>query len=179
MIADKSTTNLIFFYFFSPVYLADAQLQESKQLFVLSSGRRLRWIWVQGLQLRNRTIAPIIPSSRGPEPHWQHLLSGTGRTIARNPDSCDTCWAPTTRTIIRFLVRTQAGQPPDTEQLFGLAAKPGWAGTRKANNGWFLRVWWQPEARSRSSGQTRARKPEAPPQVNLLFCGRYIIMLYL
>jgi hypothetical protein len=40
MIADKSTTNLIFFYFFSPVDPADAQLQESEQLLVLSSGRR-------------------------------------------------------------------------------------------------------------------------------------------
>ena len=66
---------------------------------------------------------PSLPS-RGDD-------QGTGRTIARNPDSCDICWAPTARTIIRFLVRTQAGQPPDTEQLFGLAAKPGWAGTRK------------------------------------------------
>ena len=27
------------------------------------------------------------------------------------------------------------------EQSFGLAARPGWATARKANNGWFLRVW--------------------------------------
>ena len=39
MIADKSTTNLTFFYFFSPAEPA-GQLQESEQLLVLSSGRR-------------------------------------------------------------------------------------------------------------------------------------------
>ena len=86
----------------------------------------------------------LCPESRtagNPSLPGQHLLPGTGRTIARNPDSCLACWAPTARTIIHFLGRTAAGQPPDTEQLFGLAAKPGWALARKANNGWFLRVW--------------------------------------
>ena len=76
----------------------------------------------------------LCPESRAagdPSLPGRRDAQGTGRTIARNPDSCDTCWAPTARTIIRFLGRTAAGQPPDTEQLFGLAAKPGWAGTRK------------------------------------------------
>jgi len=48
MIADKSTTNLTFFNFFSPVDPADAQLQETEQLLVLSSGRSSCWIWVPG-----------------------------------------------------------------------------------------------------------------------------------
>ena len=135
-----STTNLTFFYFFfksEPVRPAPRKrtiVQGAPRQVAAGSG-------CLGLQQRNRTIVPRIPSSRGPEPPWQHLLSGAGRTIARNPDSCLACWAPTARTIIRFLGRTAAGQPPDTEQLFGLVAKPGWASTRKANNGWFLRVW--------------------------------------
>ena len=140
MIADKSTTNLIFFYFFftsRTTWAASGKRTIARAVFRTEAAAGSG----QGLQLRNRTIVPRIPSSRGPAPPWQHLLSGTGRTIARNPDSCNTCWTPTTRTIIRFLGRTAAGQPPDTEQLFGLAARPGGASTRKANNGWFLRVW--------------------------------------
>ena len=142
MIADKSTTNLTFFYFFSPAEPA-GQLQESEQLLVLSSGRRR--LLDLGAWVFSSVTEQLCPESRAagdPSLAGQHLLSGTGRTIARNPDSCLACWTPTARTIIRFLVRTQAGQPPDTEQLFGLAARPGWALTRKANNGWFLLVWW-------------------------------------
>jgi hypothetical protein len=142
MIAYKSTTNLTFFYFFftsRSSWAASGKRTIARAVFRTEAAAGSGCL---GFQLRNRTIVPRIPSSRGPEPPWHTLLSGTGRTIARNPDSCDTCWAPTARTIIRFLGRTAAGQPPDTEQSFGLAAKPGWASTRKANNGWFLRVWW-------------------------------------
>ena len=125
-----STTNLTFFYFFHQSnQLGSFRKANNCSCCLQDAGHA--GSGCLGLQLRNRTIVPRIPSSRGPEPPWHTLLSGTGRTIARNPDSCDTCWAPTARTIIRFLGRTAAGQPPDTEQSFGLAAKPGWATARK------------------------------------------------
>ena len=116
----------------------------------------------QGLQQRNRTIVPRSPSSRGPEPPWHTLLSGTGRTIARNPDSCDTCWAPTARTIIRFLGRTAAGQPPDTEQLFGLAARPGWAGTRKRTMASFCGFGGSPKPDPEALGKPEPESPRHP-----------------
>jgi len=97
---------------------------------------------------------PSLPSRRDDQV--------TGRTIARNPDSCDTCWAPTARTIIRFLVRTQAGQPPDTEQLFGLAAKPGWAGTRKRTMAGFCGFGGSPKPDPEALGKPEPESPRHP-----------------
>ena len=92
-------------------------------MFTLSSGSRNK-LGELGLRLRKRTIVPRIPEQQDPEPRWVHLLSGTGRTIVRNPDSCDTCWAPTARTIIHFWQQVKA-RDPDTEQLFGLGTRLG------------------------------------------------------
>ncbi len=97
---------------------------------------------------------PSLPSRRDDQV--------TGRTIARNPDSCDICWAPTARTIIRFLVRTQAGQPPDTEQLFGLAAKPGWAGARKRTMAGFCGFGSIPKPDPEALGKTEPESLRHP-----------------
>ena len=142
MIADKSTTNLTFFLFFFT----------SRSSRCPASGKRTIARAVFRTQLTLDLVAwvfscvteQLCPESRAagdPSLPGELVNLVTGRTIARNPDSCLACWTPTARTIIRFLVRTQAGQPPDTEQLFGLADKPGTHQPRKANNGWFLRVW--------------------------------------
>ena len=107
----------------------------------------------------------LCPESRAagdPSLPGQHLLSGKGRTIARNPDSCDTCWAPTARTIIRFLGRTAAGQPPDTEQLFGLAARPGWAGTRKRTMASFCGFGGSPKPDPEALGKPEPESPRHP-----------------
>ena len=107
----------------------------------------------------------LCPESRAagdPSLPGQHLLPGTGRTIARNPDSCLACWTPTARTIIRFLVRTQAGQPPDTEQLFGLAAKPGWAGAQKRTMAGFCGFGGSPKPDPEALGKTEPESPRHP-----------------
>ena len=113
------------------------------------------------------------------------MLLVTGRTIVRNPDSLG-CWTPKARTIIRFLYRTAAGQPPDTEQLFGLAARPGWAEPEERTMAGFCGFLAggarSPKARQPPSPtlpRSRARLPEAPPQVFLLFFGFYATMFYL
>ena len=102
------------------------------------------------------------------------------------PDRLRGLLEPETRTIIRFYFWAAGpGKRKRTIIRSGQQVEPGWAGTRKANNGGFLRVWWlarQPEEPGKTpnptSGQTRARLFEAPPQVFLLFLGFYVIMLY-
>ena len=126
MIADKSTTNLNFFYFFTG--LGEAGLAaRSEQLFY---------------QLFNASRWAGCLVELG---HWLRK-----RTIVTEPDNCRCCWTPTARTIIRFMQHRPGMPRPDTEQLFVLllgsrsweenrtiirSGEPGWAGTRKANNG--------------------------------------------
>ena len=136
MIADKSTTNLNFFYFFTG--LGEAGLAaRSEQLFY---------------QLFNASRWAGCLVELG---HWLRK-----RTIVTEPDNCRCCWTPTARTIIRFM-QHRPGMPDPTPNNYsfyfwaagpgkrnrtiirsGQQVEPGWAGTRKANNGCFLRVWW-------------------------------------
>ena len=105
------------------------------------------------------------------------------------PDTLRGLLEPETRTIIRFYFWAAGpGERNRTIIRFGQQVEPGWARTRKANNGGFLRVWhgipspndqaYSPNPRS---GQPRARLPEAPPQVFSanLWVLRYYVLSYL
>jgi len=159
MIADKSTTSLTFFNFFSPVEPA-GQLQESEQLLVLSSGRRRlldlgAWVFscvTEQLCPESRAAGdPSLPGRRDDQVQAEQLHAiPTAATPAgpRQPEQLFVFWSgrrlgslPTPNNHSLFAAGTWCAwfKP---EQSFGLAARPGWATTRKANNGWFLRVWW-------------------------------------
>ena len=70
------------------------------------------WIWVQGEQLHGVRQAAWPAGTRNPN-NYSLLLLGS-RSWEEKPNNYSV-WA---------------------------AFEPGWAGTRKANNGGFLRFWW-------------------------------------
>ena len=139
MIADMSTSNLTFFNFFFTSRTSWAT--SGKRTIVQGAPRQVAaGSGCLGLQLRNRTIVPRIPSSRGPsllgitccqvQAEQLHAIPTAAWPAGpRQPEQLFVFWAGRrlgslpNRTIIRFGSRTRLGRNP------------------KANNGWFLRVW--------------------------------------
>ena len=153
-----STSNLTFFNFFFTSRTSWAT--SGKRTIVQGAPRQVAaGSGCLGLQLRNRTIVPRIPSSRGPsllgitccqvQAEQLHAIPTAAWPAGpRQPEQLFVFWAgrrlvslPIPNNYSLFAAGTwDAWFKP--EQSFGLAARPGWATTRKANNGWFLRVWW-------------------------------------
>ena len=126
-----------------------------------------------------RTAAgPRLPGTTGEAGHRANNCS--------EPDTLRDLLDPEARTIIHFRQQVKARVSRNRTIIrSGQQVEPGWAGTRKANNGGFLRVWWWPEARmtrrtarTRSLGESEPDCPRHPRKCFLLICGFYATMFY-
>ena len=151
---------------------------------MLSSGSRNKRGEL-GLRLRKRTIVPRTRQQQARASLVQLVDLGTGRTIAWSPTRCVACWNPKPEQLFAFTSGQQVlGR--DTEQLFGLGSRLNQAGQEpeKRTMAVFCGFGGSPKPEvtrqkpEPESGRTRARLPEAPPQVfsaNLWVLRYYVL----
>ena len=155
-----STSNLTFFNFFSPVEPA-GQLQESEQLFKVLPGRLLLDL---GAWVFSCVTEQLCPESRaaGARASWASPAVGYRPNNCTQSRQLPGLLGPDSPNNYSFSGQDGGWAASRTEQLFGLAAEPGWAGTRKRTMAGFCGFGSSPKPDPEALGKPEPESPRHP-----------------